>query len=159
MTTKSRSSPARLAPSAARSPRPSPTKARTSPSPTSTSPGLQETARAVEAAGRDALPLRCDVTQRADVEALVDQTLARFGRFTTMVANAGVAQTAPFLDMTDDDWHRVINVNLTGVFLCDQVAAQRLVAQGEGGQIVNLASQLAEIGWPSAPPTLPARPA
>ena len=110
--------------------------------------GLQETARAVEAAGRDALALHCDVTRRADVEALVDQTLDRFGRFTTMVANAGVAQTAPFLEMTDDDWHSVIGVNLTGVFLCDQVAAQRLVAQSEGGAIVNLASQLAEVGWP-----------
>ena len=110
--------------------------------------GLQDTARAVEAAGRQAFSVRCDVSQRASVESLVDQTLERFGRFTIMIANAGVAQTAPFLDMTDDDWHRVINVNLTGVFLCDQVAAQRLVAQSEGGAIVNLSSQLAEVGWP-----------
>lgn len=110
--------------------------------------GLQETTRLVEAAGRRALPCHCDVTQRADVEALVDQTIARFGRFTTMVANAGVAQTVPFLEMTDEDWQRVIDVNLTGVFLCDQIAGRRLAAQGQPGGIVNLASQLAEIGWP-----------
>ncbi len=110
--------------------------------------GLHETARLVEAAGRHALICHCDVTQRADVEALVDQTIARFGRFTTMVANAGVAQTVPFLEMSDDDWRRVIDVNLTGVFLCDQIAGQRLTAQGQPGAIINLASQLAEIGWP-----------
>ena len=110
--------------------------------------GLQETARLVEVAGRRAMTCRCDVTQRADIEALVAQTIARFGRFTTMVANAGVAQTVPFLEMTDEDWHRVIDVNLTGVFLCDQIAGQRLTAQGQAGAIINLASQLAEIGWP-----------
>ncbi len=110
--------------------------------------GLQEPARLVRERGRDALTLRCDVTQRADVQRLVDETVAHFGRLTTMVANAGVIDLAPFLDLTDEAWSRVQAVNLTGVFLCDQIAARQMVRQGGGGRIVNIASQIAEIGAP-----------
>lgn len=108
--------------------------------------GLQETARLVRERGREPLALPCDVTQRADVQRLVDETVARFGRLTTMVANAGVVELVPFLDMTDQEWSRTQAVNLTGVFLCDQIAGRQLARQGEGGQIINLSSQLAEVG-------------
>ena len=105
--------------------------------------GLQETARTVSMTGREVLALNCDVTKRSSVEFLIDQTINHFGRFTTMIANAGVAQTAPFLEMTDEDWSRVISVNITGVFLCDQIAAQRLVACGDGGNCVGVGAGVA----------------
>ena len=108
--------------------------------------GLQETARLVRERGRDPLALPCDVTQRADIQRLVDETVARFGRLTTMVANAGTVEVVPFLEMTDQEWAHTQAVNLTGVFLCDQIAGRQLARQGEGGQIINVSSQLAEVG-------------
>ena len=81
--------------------------------------GLQKTARLVRERGREPLALRCDVTQRADVQRLVDESVARFGRLTTMVANAGAVEVVPFLEMSDDEWAHTQAVNLTGVFLCE----------------------------------------
>jgi glucose 1-dehydrogenase len=84
-----------------------------------------------------------DVSQRASVQELVDTTVTTFGRLDVMVANAGVAGGAPFLELTDERWDATMAVNLRGVFLCNQIAGRQFVAQGTGGAIVNLASILA----------------
>jgi NAD(P)-dependent dehydrogenase (short-subunit alcohol dehydrogenase family) len=85
------------------------------------------------------LPLRCDVSDAASVEAAFAAVKARFGRLDALVANAGIAIFGPMLEMKPEDWARVMAVNLTGVFLCGQAAA-RLMAERGTGAIVNIAS-------------------
>jgi glucose 1-dehydrogenase len=111
--------------------------------------GLGETERLVLQHEHEALSIECDVTSRDDTQALIDATVERFGRLDIMVANAGIADGAPFLEMDDDTWNRTLDVNLRGVFLSDQIAARQMVEQG-GGAIVNIASIMAELGNPGA---------
>jgi NAD(P)-dependent dehydrogenase (short-subunit alcohol dehydrogenase family) len=95
--------------------------------------------------GDAALPFAVDVSDAAEVEALVAETLERLGRLDAMVANAGVPHGAPFLELDEATWERVLAVNLKGVFLCGQTAARAMVAAGRPGAIVNVASTYAEV--------------
>lgn len=108
--------------------------------------GMEETARLVRQQERRALTVRCDVRHRDDVQAAVDAAVAEFGRVDIMVANAGISVPDAFLELSDDDWDAVLDVNLKGVFLSDQIAARQMVKQGSGGAIVNIASIMAEMG-------------
>jgi NAD(P)-dependent dehydrogenase (short-subunit alcohol dehydrogenase family) len=108
--------------------------------------GLDGTTSLAVDAGRAAIGLRCDVTSRDDLATLVAAGAERFGRVDVMVANAGISRGAPFLSMDQATWQAVIDVNLTGVFLSDQVAALQMVDQGGGGAIVNIASIMARLG-------------
>jgi len=98
------------------------------------------TAEAIAASAAEAAAHRLDVTDRISVEAAVAGAVSRWGRLDVMVANAGIMDRMPFLEMTDEFWHRVLAVNLTGAFLCGQAAARRMKAQPEGGRIVFTAS-------------------
>jgi len=107
-----------------------------------------DAARAATAAaeiGETAIPFALDVSEAEQVEALLAETLGRFGRLDVMVANAGVPDGAPFLELDEVTWERVLAVNLKGVFLCGQAAARALVAGGHPGAIVNVASTYAEV--------------
>lgn len=108
--------------------------------------GMEETARLVRQQERRALTVRCDVRRRDDVQAALDAAVAEFGRVDIMVANAGISVPDAFLELSDDDWDAVLDVNLKGVFLSDQIAARQMVKQGSGGAIVNIASIMAEMG-------------
>lgn len=99
-----------------------------------------EAAQALAGEVTNSKAMACDVSQRADVERVVADTVAAFGRLDVMVANAGIVDRAPFLEFPDELWTRVLSVNLTGAFLCGQSAARQMVAQGDGGRIVNVAS-------------------
>lgn len=98
------------------------------------------TADELSAAGGTARSARVDVTDRAGVDALVAATVAAFGQVDVLVSNAGIMDRAPFLEMTEEFWHRVIDTNLTGAFLAGQAASRQMIAQGTGGRIVNVAS-------------------
>jgi 3-oxoacyl-[acyl-carrier protein] reductase len=87
---------------------------------------------------------RCDVTVEAEVTALIAHAVDTFGRLDVMINNAGLGGTASILDMTDDEWSRVLDVTLNGTFRCTRAALQQMVAQGGGGVVVNNASI---IGW------------
>ena len=94
----------------------------------------------IVAKGHKAVGAAADVRVRADVEAAVARAISSFGRLDILVNSAGLMDRAPFLEMDDDLWRRVIETNLTGTYLCCQIAARRMVAQKSGGAIVNIAS-------------------
>jgi acetoin reductase-like protein len=74
-----------------------------------------------------------DVTSPAEVEALVRSSVSELGRLDTMVANAGIAQVKPLLELTPEDVQRMLTVNVAGVHYCFQAAAKQMISQGEGG--------------------------
>jgi 3-oxoacyl-[acyl-carrier protein] reductase len=84
--------------------------------------------------------LRCDVSDEAGAEALVDAATAFLGRVDVLVNNAGIARKTRFLDIEPGEWDRVIAVNLRGMFLVARLVARRMVEDGRGGSIVNMAS-------------------
>ena len=88
--------------------------------------------------------LRCDVTSEDDVQALLAFAVERFGRLDVMINNAGLGGTKSLLEMTDEEWTRVLDVTLNGTFRCTRAALRQMVAQGGGGAVVNNASV---IGW------------
>ncbi|GHF96136.1 MULTISPECIES: SDR family oxidoreductase [Amycolatopsis] len=98
--------------------------------------------KAAELGDVHAIP--CDVTQEDQVQALVAGTVEQFGRLDVLVNNAGLGGTKSVLEMTDEEWSRVLDITLTGTFRCTRAALKQFVAQGGGGAIVNNASV---IGW------------
>jgi 3-oxoacyl-[acyl-carrier protein] reductase len=90
----------------------------------------------------------CDVTREAQVQELIDAAASHFGRIDVLINNAGLGGTASVLDMTDEQWFRVLDVTLTGTFRCTRAALRQMVAQGHGGAVVNNASVL---GWRAQP--------
>ncbi|NIH80801.1 SDR family oxidoreductase [Amycolatopsis viridis] len=98
-----------------------------------------EKALAGEFGGDRVASIRCDVTDEAQVEALFD-VAERFGGADVVINNAGLGGTASVLEMTDQQWHQVLDVTLTGTFRCVRAAGRRMVAAGRGGVIVNNAS-------------------
>jgi 3-oxoacyl-[acyl-carrier protein] reductase len=90
----------------------------------------------------------CDVTAADGPDALVAAAVRRFGRIDVFINNAGLGGTASVLEMTDDEWQRVLDVTLTGTFRGTRAALRQLVAQGHGGSVVNNSSVL---GWRAQP--------
>jgi glucose 1-dehydrogenase len=96
--------------------------------------------------GRRCIATQTDVSKKAEVDEMIATAVQEMGRIDIMVANAGIQIGRPFLDLTEEEWDRVIAVNLKGVFLCGQAAARQMVAQGAGGSIITIASVMAQIG-------------
>lgn len=114
--------------------------------------GMDETARLVRQQERRALTVHCDVTNKADIDALVAGAVDAFGKVNIAVANAGIVERdTNCLTMTEEQWDRTIDVNLKGVFFTLQAAANRMVAQGTGGRLIAIASIMAEWGSAGTP--------
>lgn len=114
---------------------------------------MEEIAAEIRAAGGEAVTISCDVRDEDDVRALIDGTVAAFGRLDILVNNAGVGYIMKHLDaVSREEWDVVLGVNLTGAFLCTQYAARQMVRQGDGGRIINIASQAAKSGFPHMAP-------
>ncbi|AOP51950.1 SDR family oxidoreductase [Brevibacterium aurantiacum] len=105
--------------------------------------GVQETVSTIEAAGGKATGAEVDVTDQASVEALVATAVEVGGKLDIFVANAGIAQIEPLIDYSKEDFEKILNVNITGVFLSYQAAAKQMIAQGNGGKIIGAASIVA----------------
>ncbi len=108
-----------------------------------------EAASALVASGARAAFARCDVGDKAEVDRLVAATVAAFGGVDILVSNAGVTSAGQLADVAEEDFDRVVRINLKGVFLCGQAAARQMIAQGRGGAIVNTASVAAELAMPT----------
>jgi NAD(P)-dependent dehydrogenase (short-subunit alcohol dehydrogenase family) len=95
---------------------------------------------------------RCDVSRKDQVVAMVEKTVETYGRLDVLVANAGIVHAADFLDLEEEDFERVLSVNLKGIFLAGQAAARQMVKQGGGGSIVNMSSVNAVMAIPNQVP-------
>ncbi|MCB1354772.1 MAG: glucose 1-dehydrogenase [Rhodobacteraceae bacterium] len=107
----------------------------------------EETAEAIRAAGGTAIAATVDVTERESVKEMIARTAEAHGKLDVIFNNAGIAQTRPFLSITEEDWHRVLDVNGLGVLICMQEAIHRFLDQGTGGKIINTASIAGKQGY------------
>lgn len=99
----------------------------------------QKVCQEIEKEGGEAMAVKCDVSNKKEVEEMVRKTVEKFGKIDILVNNAGIAQFVPFLEMTEEDWDRTLDINLKGYFLCAQAVAREMVKQ-KSGVIINIAS-------------------
>ncbi|MDE0315178.1 MAG: 3-oxoacyl-ACP reductase FabG [Candidatus Poribacteria bacterium] len=105
--------------------------------------GLPDVVSEIEAMDQRAISVVADVSDAKQVSEMVDKTIAHFGKIDILVNNAGTKagkDRVPVVDLAEEDWDRVQNVNVKGVFLCCQAVARHLITQGTGGKIINISS-------------------
>ena len=108
----------------------------------------RELAKRLAADGARAQYMHCNVARKAEVDAALAETLAAFGRVDALVNNAGIFKAGNFLEISEEDWDAVIDVNLKGAFLVGQAVA-RVMAEAGGGSIVNMSSVNGVLAIPS----------
>jgi glucose 1-dehydrogenase len=96
----------------------------------------------------EAIAIAAEVNNRAQVQAMSEQVLARFGRIDIAVCNAGIEIKRPFLEVSDEEWNQVLGVNLYGAFLVSQIAARQMAKQGDGGKLIFISSVHEDIPFP-----------
>lgn len=106
----------------------------------------EEVAQAINGMGLDSFFIQTDVTSEESVIQMVETTVGRYGRLDVLFANAGVASDGPTDQVDYEVWQKTIQVNLSGVFLCNKHAIRQMLAQGDGGAIVNCGSVHSFVG-------------
>lgn len=101
---------------------------------------LDSVAEDIRDKGRRSVAIAADVSKPEEVEEMVGRVVGELGKLDVMVANAGIAQIKPLLDVTPEEFDRLMAVNLRGLFLCYQAAARQMIRQGSGGKIIGAAS-------------------
>ncbi|KPJ71504.1 hypothetical protein AMJ50_01785 [Parcubacteria bacterium DG_74_3] len=99
----------------------------------------QKVVEEIKAQGGNAIAVKCDVTKREEVDEMVKKAVKEFGKIDVLVNNAGILQFKPFMELTEEDWNKILNVNLLGYFRCAQAAVKEMIKQ-KSGTIVNIAS-------------------
>jgi len=112
--------------------------------------GAAATVAAIEALGRRAWALRCDVGDSADVERLFTEVDALAGTVDILVANSGIGDGGLVVDMSDETWDRVLATNLSGPFYCCRAAVRRMLRDGRQGRVINITSVHEEACGPGA---------
>ena len=97
--------------------------------------------------GRKCLPIKTDVSKRAEVQAMVDKTIDEFGKIDILINNAAIYPAVPFLEWTDEGWNKVVDIGLNGTFICSQIAAREM-AKKQYGKIINVSSTQGLLGIP-----------
>ena len=100
----------------------------------------EEVAAAIRSAGRRAMTVQADVAKRSDVEPMIERVWKELGPIDILVNNAGIETIVPFLELTDEQWTRLVDVNLRGAWLCSQVFCRRVVEEKRKAAIVNIGS-------------------
>jgi len=108
----------------------------------------EETLGKISAMGGKSLGVAADVSNPDQVNGLIQQTLAAFGKLDIFVNNAGIEKKFAFVDYPFEEWQKIVAVNLTGAFLCSQAAARQMIAQGNGGRIINISSIHEDLAFP-----------
>jgi glucose 1-dehydrogenase/3-oxoacyl-[acyl-carrier protein] reductase len=103
-------------------------------------PAAQAVAESLRAKGRRAVVVTADVARRDQVEPMFEHVWSDLGPIDILVNNAGIETIVPFLDLTDEQWTRLVDTNLRGAWLCSQVYCRRALAEGRRGSIVNIGS-------------------
>ncbi|WP_201780856.1 SDR family NAD(P)-dependent oxidoreductase [Aneurinibacillus tyrosinisolvens] len=107
----------------------------------------QEVANRLVERGLSAIAVEADTSVKADVERLVETAVDKWGKLDVMVNNAGISMVRPSVELSEEDWRRAIDVNLTGVFFCSQAAAKHMIPQ-KSGSIIQIGSILGRVGLP-----------
>ena len=97
-------------------------------------------ANAIHAGGGEAFGMKCDATSKADLVQLRDAVLERFGHVDILINAAGINSATPFFEITEEEWHHILDVDLKSVFLSCQVFGKTMVDAGRGGSIINISS-------------------
>src|SRR5271157_4878504 len=97
-------------------------------------------AKSIAELGRQAIGIQCDATSKADLEKALAAVLGRFGHVDTLINAAGVNSATPFFEITEQEWQRIIDIDLKSVFLACQVFGKAMVDAGRGGSIINISS-------------------
>jgi NAD(P)-dependent dehydrogenase (short-subunit alcohol dehydrogenase family) len=100
----------------------------------------QQKAAQIEAVGRRALAIRADATRRSDLQAALDRILGELGHVEILINAAGINSGTPFFEITEDEWQRILDVDLKSVFLACQVFGAWMTQPGRGGSIINISS-------------------
>jgi glucose 1-dehydrogenase len=108
----------------------------------------QEVADLVASLPTKGIAVAGDVSKRADMENAFAKVVSEFGRLDIAVNNAGIEINKPFLESSDDEWNKVLNVNLNGAYIVSQLAARQMVKQGDGGKLVFISSVHEDIPFP-----------
>jgi NAD(P)-dependent dehydrogenase (short-subunit alcohol dehydrogenase family) len=110
--------------------------------------GLESVVEEIKALGRKALAIQADISKSKDVDDMVRRVIDTFGKIDILVNNASTPgqRDMPVVDLDEEIWTRIISVNLTGPFLVSRAVAKKMIEQGSGGKIVNVASKTGKIG-------------
>jgi glucose 1-dehydrogenase len=111
-----------------------------------------DTLSKINAVKGKALAAEADISNPADVNSLIQRTIAAFGKLDIFVNNAGIEKKIPFVEYPLNVWEKIIAVNLTGTFLCCQAAARQMIQQGNGGRIINISSIHEDLPMPTNAP-------
>ena len=110
-----------------------------------------ETTKEIESLGRKSLAIEVDVTKSDSINEMVKKTLEEFDKIDILVCSAGISVRKPALEITEEDWDRVIDIDLKGTFLCDQAVGREMIKRG-GGKIINISSVSGQLGHPNRAP-------
>lgn len=102
----------------------------------------------IKQAGGEAMSVAVDVSDRQQVKAMVAKVVDTFGRLDVLFNNAGISQTCPFMEVTEEDFNRIMTINGLGVLIGTQEAVRQMITQGHGGKIINTSSIAGKQGWP-----------
>jgi glucose 1-dehydrogenase len=112
----------------------------------------QDSLDKIKAIGGNAIGVDADISDPAQVQSHIQQTVGKFGKVDIFVNNAGIEKKIAFVDFPLENFQKIMAVNLTGPFLCSQAAAKQMIAQGNGGRIINISSVHEDLPMPTNAP-------